>query len=130
MDMYQNLFHDDTEYTPPRVSIVSPRIGRAFVHFRGILRVAFFVVTLLLILAAVAWRGSLPSTSHRASPVKFNDPHVLLAKANHLSWLGNWYAAGPLYAEAEKEFHEAGDKSDEIYARVGRIRAHATVVPL
>jgi hypothetical protein len=47
-----------------------------------------------------------------------------------LFWIGNWYAAGPLYAKAENLFHAAGDTRNEIYARVGRIRAQATVVPL
>jgi CHAT domain-containing protein len=35
-----------------------------------------------------------------------------------------------LYAKAESLFHEAGDKRNEIYARAGRIRSQATVVPL
>jgi len=53
----------------------------------------------------------------------------VLAEANRLSWLGNWHAAGPLYEKAENLFHVAGDERNEIYARVGRIRAQVTVVP-
>ena len=54
-----------------------------------------------------------------------NDPKALLALANHFAWLFNWPQAGPLYARAEELFKESGDKRDEIYARVGRIRAES-----
>ena len=54
-----------------------------------------------------------------------NDPEALLAEANHLAWLFNWPEGEPLYARAEELFKEKGDKRDEIYARVGRIRAQS-----
>src|SRR5713226_4756299 len=54
-----------------------------------------------------------------------NNPEILLAEANRLAWLFNWPKAEPLYVRAEKLFKEKGDTRNEIYARVGRIRAHA-----
>jgi CHAT domain-containing protein len=100
------------------------------VNFTRQFRVVLIAVYLLLVLAVVARRFSLRWTTRPSLPVVSNDANSLLAEANRLSWLGNWYAAGPLYAKAENLFHVAGDRRDEIYARVGRIRARATVVPL
>jgi CHAT domain-containing protein len=57
--------------------------------------------------------------------VASKDPQILLAEANRLAWVFNWPKAGPLYARAEKLFRERGDERDEIYARVGRIRAES-----
>jgi CHAT domain-containing protein len=54
----------------------------------------------------------------------------LLKEANRLSWLGNWYAAGPVYQRAEEGFHVANDRENEAYARVGRIRSEAPTRPL
>src|SRR6266852_1316766 len=54
-----------------------------------------------------------------------NNPDVLLAEANRLSWLFNWPKADPLYNHAEQLFKKSGDTRNEIYARVGRIRAQA-----
>jgi CHAT domain-containing protein len=53
------------------------------------------------------------------------NPETLLAEANRLAWLFNWPKAGPLYVRAEELFRERGDTRNEIYARVGRIRAEA-----
>ena len=53
------------------------------------------------------------------------NPQVLLAEANRLAWLFNSPKAGPLYVRAEELFKERGDTRNEIYARVGRIRAQA-----
>ena len=53
------------------------------------------------------------------------DPQILLAEANRLSWLFNWPKAEPLYVRAEQMFKKTGDKRDEIYARVGEIRARS-----
>jgi CHAT domain-containing protein len=58
-------------------------------------------------------------------PVASEDPQILLAQANRLAWVFNWPKAGPLYAQAEKLFKERGDQRDEIYARIGRIRAQS-----
>ena len=47
-----------------------------------------------------------------------------------LSWLGNWYAAGPLYQNAEERFHANGD-TDTKYMRVSAgYGAQAVNVPL
>lgn len=54
-----------------------------------------------------------------------SDPDLLLPEANRLSWLFNWPKAEPLYVRAEELFKERGDTPNEIYARVGRIRAQS-----
>ena len=54
-----------------------------------------------------------------------NNPELLLAEANRLAWVFNWPKAEPLYVRAEELFREKGDKRDQIYARVGRIRAQS-----
>jgi CHAT domain-containing protein len=54
-----------------------------------------------------------------------NNPDILLAEANQFAWVFNWPKAGPLYVQAEKLFKERGDQRDEIYARIGRIRAQS-----
>ena len=52
-------------------------------------------------------------------------PELLLAEANRLAWLFNWPKAEPLYVRSEELFKKRGDTRNEIYARVGRIRAQA-----
>jgi tetratricopeptide (TPR) repeat protein len=54
-----------------------------------------------------------------------NNPQTLLAEANHYAFLSNSFAAAPLYAKAEQMFRERGDKRDELYAKIGRLRAEA-----
>jgi hypothetical protein len=54
-----------------------------------------------------------------------NDPEALLAEANRLAWLFNWPKAEPFYVRAEQLFQQKGDTRNEIYARVGRIRAQS-----
>jgi len=58
-------------------------------------------------------------------PYTSKNPEALLAEANRLAWLFNWPKAGPLYARVEELFKGKGDARNEIYARVGRIRAQA-----
>jgi hypothetical protein len=58
-------------------------------------------------------------------PKSSQNPEVLLAKANRLAWVFNWPKAQPLYARAEELFREKGDMRNEVYARVGRIRAQS-----
>ena len=65
------------------------------------------------------------NTSLSQDPVNENDPDALLAKANRLAWVFNWPKAEPLYVRAEELFKRKGDTRDEIYARVGRIRAQS-----
>ena len=57
--------------------------------------------------------------------VSSNDPKAILAEANHFAFLSNVYRAHPLYAKAEQMFHERGDKRDELYAKIGLMRAKA-----
>jgi len=93
---------------------------------------AFFVATLAvyshkyigLYLSRKATARSAVANLHRSAQAS-NDPNVLLAEANHLAWLFNWPKAEPLYVRAEQLFKDRGDKRDEIYARVGRIRAQS-----
>lgn len=58
-------------------------------------------------------------------PESSTNPEKLLAEANRLAWLFNWPKAGPLYVRAEELFGERADARNEIYARVGRIRAQS-----
>lgn len=58
-------------------------------------------------------------------PRTSNDPQVLLQEGNRLAWVFNWPKALPLYARAEELFRAKGDARNEIYARVGRIRAQS-----
>lgn len=51
------------------------------------------------------------------------NPKRLIEKADRLAWLYNWYMAGPLYAEAETLFEEAGDRRSALYAKIGRLRS-------
>ena len=45
----------------------------------------------------------------------------LLAQADHFADRGNWYAAGPLYGDAEVALGNAGDSRNEMYAMFGRL---------
>ena len=51
------------------------------------------------------------------------NPKRLIEKADRLAWLYNWYMAGPVYAEAEKLFEQAGDPRNALYAKIGRLRS-------
>ena len=51
------------------------------------------------------------------------NPKRLIEKADRLAWLYNWYLAGPIYAEAEKLFEQAGDPRNALYAKIGRLRS-------
>lgn len=67
----------------------------------------------------------MPTEPRTQDQKALSSPQLLLAEANRLSWLFNWPKAGPLYGRAEKLFKQSGDTRDEIYARVGRIRAQS-----
>src|SRR5713101_2279087 len=58
-------------------------------------------------------------------PEAAKNPELLLIEANRLAWLFNSPKSEPLYIRAEELFKERGDTRNEIYARVGRIRAQA-----
>src|ERR1700741_1110329 len=53
------------------------------------------------------------------------NPEILLSEANRLAWLFNWPKAEPLYIRAEQLFKDKGDMRNEVYSRVGRIRAQS-----
>src|SRR5690242_18863588 len=53
------------------------------------------------------------------------NPEMLLSEANRLAWLFNWPKAEPLYIRAEQLFKDKGDTRNEVYSRVGRIRAQS-----
>jgi len=50
------------------------------------------------------------------------DAERLLADGDKLAWLKNWQAAEPLFDKAEILFRERGDKRNELYARISRMR--------
>lgn len=67
----------------------------------------------------------IPSADHIQDPRDSDNPNVLLAEANRLAWFFNWPRAEPFYERTEELFKEKSDTRNEIYARVGRIRAQA-----
>lgn len=86
---------------------------------------------LLLVITFAAFVWSINSRTTPAHDAFRNQaPSTVLSEANRLSWLGNWYAAGPLYQQAEERFRANGEIENEVYARIGRIRAQAVSVPL
>jgi CHAT domain-containing protein len=88
-------------------------------------RKAFLLSVSAFALLSSIGLARLVTSGHRSSPtVLANSPKVLLERANYLSWLNNWNAAGPLYARAEILFRADGDTRNELYARIGRIRAY------
>src|ERR1700688_147943 len=58
-------------------------------------------------------------------PAASRNPEILLKEANRLAWLFNWPKAEPLYIRAEQLFKDGGDTRNEVYSRVGRIRAQS-----
>ncbi len=58
-------------------------------------------------------------------PAASSNPEILLKEANRLAWLFNWPKAEPLYIRAEQLFKAKGDTRNEVYSRVGRIRAQS-----
>jgi CHAT domain-containing protein/tetratricopeptide (TPR) repeat protein len=84
---------------------------------------------ILVLPRAVSDKGRGSSHTKRIEILR-DSPTALLKEADRLSWLGNWYAAGPLYSAAETRFHLSHDLSNEIHARLGRIRSESTRKPL
>jgi len=66
-----------------------------------------------------------PAADLLLDPGISRNPEFLLEEANRLSWRFNWPKAEPLYIRAEDLFRAKGDTRNEIYARVGRIRAQS-----
>lgn len=78
----------------------------------------------LALLSSVSVNRFVESSEIAPPPALSNDPTALLDRANHLAWLGNWNGAGPIYTRAELLFQTAGDRRNELYSRVGHIRAY------
>ena len=99
--------------------------ARATKHLRllALIGPLTIVSILSLYLHREARRNALTADAPRT--IRPEDPRALLAEANRLSWLFNWYRAGPLYARAETIFRESGDRRNELYAEIGRIRSQA-----
>ncbi len=51
-----------------------------------------------------------------------NNPERILAEAERLAWLKNWTRAEPLFTKAEQLFAARGDRRNELYARIGKLR--------
>src|ERR1700733_14851424 len=58
------------------------------------------------------------------------DPQELLDEANRLFWLNNGPKAATFYGKAERLFATDGDRRNEIYAKVGRLRSEAELMSL
>jgi CHAT domain-containing protein/hydrogenase maturation factor len=93
---------------------------------------AFFVGTLSLashkyigLFLARGFPGRPRIETLRSTTETSNDPKTMLVEANRFAWLFNWSKAEPLYFRAEDLFRENGDTRNEIYARIGRIRAQS-----
>ena len=56
------------------------------------------------------------------SQTQQDDAKHLLAEGDRLAWLKNWQAAEPFFAKAEALFRESGDRRNELYAQISRIR--------
>src|SRR5881628_1270757 len=99
----------------------------------AILLSLFFVVCMLAVISRkYVWLYATrkpdprpPTVNLLQDPQASKNPEILLKEANRLAWLFNSPRAGPLYVRAEELFKERGDTRNEIYARVGRIRAQS-----
>lgn len=58
------------------------------------------------------------------------DAQKLLAEADRLAWLTNWYNALPIYAEVERAATKNGNRRDALYAKFGRLRGQMQTLPL
>src|SRR5262245_6919138 len=76
---------------------------RHFWHEELVLRLAFLLLVFRLFAAGAT-------------------PEELYASADRFAEAGNWTAAGPLFAEAERGFEMRGDRRMMLYARFGRLR--------
>src|SRR5246127_2916061 len=92
----------------------------------------FFALTIAVISHKYIWlyvtrtRDPAPARADLIhGPRSSQDPEILLKEANRLAWLFNWPKAEPLYIRAEQLFKDKGDTRNEVYSRVGRIRAQS-----
>lgn len=56
-------------------------------------------------------------------------PAQLLEEADRLAWLKSWVRAEPIFAEAERQFALRGDRRNELFARIGRLRGQLPRLP-
>jgi CHAT domain-containing protein len=92
----------------------------------------FFALTIAVISHKYIWlyvtrtRDPRPQVADLLrDPAASSNPEILLKEANRLAWLFNWPKAEPLYTRAEQLFKDKGDTRNEVYSRVGRIRAQS-----
>lgn len=72
-----------------------------------------------LIIGSVVCGLFLPALAQNQSATE------VLKQADQFADQGDWFRAGPLYAEAEEQFRTAGDRRNEIYAKLGRLHRDA-----
>ena len=83
------------------------------------------IVLALAVLALSLYSSRPPAQGTLQKAETSDDPQVLLAEANRLSWLFNWPQAGPLYQRAQTLFTQADDAGNALYAQIGFIRSQA-----
>jgi hypothetical protein len=79
-------------------------------------------VAIILLVVFVGYRIRLRVASDSAG--------ALLRRADELSWNGNWFAAAPLYRQAEIKYAAEGNRAKALYAQVSQIPARAESVSL
>ena len=57
------------------------------------------------------------------------NPETALAEAERLAWLKNWTRAEPLFASAERAFAARGDRRNELYALISKLRGQLPQLP-
>jgi CHAT domain-containing protein len=95
----------------------------SFILWSKRLQVLLIICSVLIATAGLCGVFAAPGRQ-RISRDRPHNAAEFLVEANRLSWLGNWYGAGSFYAEAESLFRKQGDKRNELYAHVGRLRAN------
>ena len=114
---------------PLRESSVRPHaIRRRAVPNRRKTAISLIIFSFVLSISIVATLFVFPlsrSARTHSRLLTSSDPKLLLGEANRLSSLENWYEAAPFYTKAERLFGGSGDTRNEVYARIGRIRANA-----
>src|ERR1044072_2710732 len=61
------------------------------------------------------------------APLGAADPIQLLAEAERLADVYNWYDAHPLYSQAEVAFRQLGDQRNALFAQASRLRGEMQV---
>src|SRR6185312_11903788 len=92
--------------------------------------VGLLLCVLVFALAPSRNRSVTPAHVFSSNPLTSATPAALLKEGDRLSWLGNWYAARPLYSAAEQSCRRLHDQQNGTHARLGRIRSQASYRPL